>query len=426
MAQAPGRGSKKLTVEDMFRSLQRELASLREQNEDTQRQLKYLRRDLSAALLFGRSNNALQTSTYTQFTNFTHLPLEIREMIWELAVPRRLLRFIDASQRSHRVVPSALSVPSVAHVCRESRRVFLSPKRLEALSGKSQYFGGASQLWRLYHFLRHEPVYWSWFTPHKDALLVNPDALMIGLKEDHLLLEVAEHIIIEDAGIWENFLRTDESRQDEEEMFDRLRIEWGGVLPKPKCPPLPDGPAWTLRTMDFAVNSVTKIDRNYPPNFARRLFAGESVRVVDLRDAEAVRGIEQMMVDEVSQFMSPDRCWRWCDGLQKSLKIFNAGGAKLFKEVKEETLAALLRLYYEGSFVDREGTRATLPPPFKRRSSPLDGELDIELDDELPPYQPPCTWLNMEVAWVKEFVERFTIRPVHVFVKDDGWSYEGW
>lgn len=261
-------------------------------------------------------------------------------------------------------------------------------------------------MWRLRHSSSNKLVYWSWFTPHKDALLINPELLPV-VKDDHRLLGVAEHIIIEDVGIWHNF--DDEEEEPWGDSFDRLRIEWFRVLPKPECPPLPGSPAWNLRTIDFAVDSVTKIDRKYPPNFARRLFAGESVRVVDLRDAEAIRGIEQIMVDEVSQFMDPGRCWWWKDGLQKSLKGLELGGAELFKKVREETLDAMVRLYYK-----RQKSRATLPSPFKPRSGRLDGGLDNEL---------PRALVDMEVTWVKEFAERFSIRPVHVFVKVDDWSY---
>lgn len=201
--------------------------------------------------------------------------------------------------------------------------------------------------------------------------------------------------------------------------------------------PPPGGPAWNLRTVDFAMNSVTKIDRNYPPSFVRRLFAGESVKVVDLRNTEAVRGIQQMLVDELSQCMDSKRCspllWR---DLQKSLDFFKAGGAKRFKHIRAWLIEELICRYHECSFVDPQKSRAMLPSLFRPRSNEDYGEEDGEedgeeggeedgedygdLEDE--PKRPRGRELDMTVAWVKEFTERFTIRPVHVFVRGDGIS----
>lgn len=217
----------KLAVETISRNLENNYDSLRKQNEDQQRQLKHLQRDMRASLLLGRSYNALETSTDTQFTQFMRIPLEIREMIWELAVPSRLLRF-DMLKGSKSIVPSALSVPTVAHVCRESRRVFLSRKQIDALTGESSHLRGASQLWRLKDRNSGDPrelVYWLWFTPHKDALLLSPDSLKIMMWDGdfHPIILAAEHIIFDHAGVWPYILRPRHDRPETEvDMFCRL------------------------------------------------------------------------------------------------------------------------------------------------------------------------------------------------------------
>lgn len=122
-----------LTAEQMLQTLKAEFALLHQQSEDQQNQLrqqntylhhqlheqigdlqsqlKHLQRDMR---VLQRSDNALQTSPKTQFTRFKNLPLEIRETIWQLAVPSRLLRVKD-SFLMVQFVPRALSVPTVAH-----------------------------------------------------------------------------------------------------------------------------------------------------------------------------------------------------------------------------------------------------------------------------------------------------------------------
>lgn len=425
-----------IAVETISRNVENKSDSLRKQNEDQQRQLKHLQRDMRVSLLLGRSYNAPETSKDTQFTQFMRIPLEIREMIWELAVPSRLLR-VDTLEESESIVPSALSVPTVAHVCRESRRVFLSRKQVDGLTGGSSHLRGASQLWRLRDTGSGDlwkPVYWSWFTPHKDALLLSPDSLDMERGDYHPIILAAEHIIFDHAEVWPEFLRPRHEREEtEEDMFARFWNVWDHFPPKAKSPPPPGGPAWNLRTVDFALNSVTKIDRNYPLNFVRRLFAGESVKIVDLRNTEAVRGIQQMLFDELLQCMNSGWCSPLlCTGLQKSLAIFKAGGAKLFKHLRAWLIEELIRRYHECSFVDPQKSCATLPSPFIPRSSEEYGEADGEedgeddgedygdLEDE--PKSAPGRELDMKVTWVKEFTERFTIRPVHVFVRGDGIS----
>ncbi|KAI1460615.1 hypothetical protein F4805DRAFT_369434 [Annulohypoxylon moriforme] len=55
------------------------------------------------------------------FPQFSQLPPEIRITIWEAAVPRRAVSLLIDDHDELPVLP----IPAIAHVCRESRRVFL-------------------------------------------------------------------------------------------------------------------------------------------------------------------------------------------------------------------------------------------------------------------------------------------------------------
>lgn len=390
MEQATPSDSGQATVQQMFATLLGEIASLRKQNEEQQRQLEHLRGDVSMLL---ECPNTIKPSR--RMPHFKRLPLEIREIIWELAVPRRLLRFEGVEQESS--VPSALSVPTIAHVCRESRRVVTSRRSITALTGQSDHLDGPSQMWRL-TFSPH----WTWFTSHKDALMINPERFRPyeQYERNHLIVQAAEHIIVEDSWPWPQDFDWGFVDHSNRYTLQRLSSWVHKLVPEPEYTGSTRDPAYNLRTIDFAMRPVTKIDRNYPPNFVHRLFAGDRVRIVDLRDKETVRGIDAMMHHELSSVM--DSCTMpgmdWDTDLMSASKAFEAAASSLFPRVRSNLLIAFARCYYQASWVLGHESRATLPSPFR------DGELD------------------MEVTWVKELTKRISIRPVHVFVRAEGMS----
>lgn len=399
MEQTVPADSGQASVQQMFATLLGEIASLRKQNEEQQRQLEHLRGDMS--LVLERSNSYQQSPGKAQFKR---LPLEIREMIWELAVPFRLVGFEGVTQKDD--VPSALSVPTVAHVCRESRNVVMSRKSLTALDGRSTHLDSSSQLWRL-RYSNSKLAHWTWFTPYKDALLINPRKFSPyeQYHSNQLIVEAAEHIVIEDCSVWDQF---SEFRDlDDENIVTLKRLStWvqevfsASGLTRSTFEP---SPVYNLRTVDFAMSPVTKIDRNYPPNFVRRLFAEDHVRIVDLRDECTVRGINRMLSYELSQVMDTNTpLFDDPTDLEQSFDTYSVAAKDLFPHVRASLLSVLAGRYHSASCVRDGKSLAALPSPFR------DGELD------------------MEVTWVKELTKRVNIRPVHVFVPAEGMSDVYW
>lgn len=389
MEQAVPPDSGQATVQQMFATLLREIASLRKQNDDQQRELEHLRRDMSLCL--ERSSSSPPRSRMPQFKR---LPLEVREMIWEYAVPRRLLGFEGVNPQQG--VPSALSVPTVAHVCRESRRVAMSQKSLTALTGRSTHLEGPSQLWRLEYTTSG---FWTWFTPYKDALLINPRDFKPyeRYRTNHLMVQAVEHIVIEDRWLWYQFSQ-DTMDDDDHVTLKRFSTWVHQLVPYPEFTRSTGDPAYNLRTVDFSMGLVTKVDRSYPPNFVRRLFVKDHVRIVDLRDEEAVRGIESMLAVEVSKVTDANVALELPSELQQNYDIFRAAAGNLFPHVRASFLSALAGCYHEASCLGSQKPPPNLPSPFR------DGELD------------------KDVVWVQELAKGINIRPVHVFVRDDGMS----
>lgn len=375
-------------VQHMFATLLGEITSLRKQNEDQQRQLEHLRADMSSFL--ERSQVSWQAS---RTFPFRRLPLEVREMIWELAVPSRLLGFEGLAEEG--VVPSALSVPTVAHVCRESRRVVTLRKSVTSLTGRSTHLDGPSQLWRLEYT---KSALWTWFTPYKDALLINSHDFKPYEREkrNQRIVQATEHIVVEGCSLWYRFYEGGGIEDDDILTLKRLSTCVQRLVPEPDFTLEADEPVYNLRTIDFAMSGVTKIDRTYPPNFVRRLFAEDRVRIVDLRDKEAVRGIESLLYDEFNKVMDPNVRLEWHSDLKMSAFIFSAAADELFPHVRASLLSELARSYHLSSRSHGLKSQPGLP-------SPVSGD---ELD--------------MEVAWVKELTKRIRIRPVQVFVRADG------
>ncbi|KAG8158205.1 hypothetical protein KVR01_011966 [Diaporthe batatas] len=384
----------------MFATLLEEIATLRRQNEDQQRQLEHLRG--ATSLLLERDSVSLPTPGRLQFK---HLPLEIREMIWKLAVPRRLLGF--PGSRSD--VPSALPIPTIAHVCRESRRVFMTQKRYTK-DGRNYV---PPPLWRL---KGDSLAHWTSFSPRTDALLINPgDFLREDIETNYPITWTAEHLMVENAETWEQ-LRFSGRQFDYEE--EKALTDWIGRLAMfpnysppirgsiwSEAPRLTRAPVCHVRTVDFIVSSITMVDHNYPPNLVHRLFGGDYVRIVDLRDREAVDAIEHMIQHELSQFLEPSEYTLLPTDLEDSLDIFKGTATESFSRVEKRLLRALAKAYYTESLcINTLATkaRAILPSLFR------DGKWD------------------MEVTWAKELCKRIDVRPVHVFIRAEGVSEVNW
>ncbi|KAI1745640.1 hypothetical protein F4680DRAFT_443113 [Xylaria scruposa] len=99
----------------------------------------------------------------TCFTCFSKLPAEIRLMIWELAIPARILNI--ESMPGRLTVHPWYSVPPVAHVCYESRQLALRTGSIRAVGTNVEIDRlGADE-----RFLRQSV---SWFDSHRDTLRI--------------------------------------------------------------------------------------------------------------------------------------------------------------------------------------------------------------------------------------------------------------
>lgn len=253
------------------------------------------------------------------------------------------------------------------------------------------------------------------------------------------ITRVAEHIVIEDCGMWEELLKAKDNK-DQISSRMSLYIWLRRLMPCPGDPAPSGSSPYNLRTMDFAMTRVTKIDRYYPPEFVRRLFNGDYVKIVDLGDKKTVRGIEQLLVDELSQFMKPGTTG-WPMDLKRSLKIFRAASATVFEHVRTPLLEELAMLYHRTALIDRQMSRGTLPmgadqdtdsdmSSFSNKNSEKDNGLEQDMDSgsNTNPEQDVEAEVDMEAlnVWVKELTERLDIRLVHVFVRVDEMADDHW
>jgi hypothetical protein len=400
MEQATPPDSGKSDVQQTTAALLEEIASLRKQNEEQQHELEQLRGAMPLSLR--RSNNSLQPSTMARFT---HFPLEIRETIWEQALPSRLLGCEDLRQKH--VVPTDLFVPAMAHVCRESRSFAASKNHINALPGEFSLLEDETPSSRVKDAT---PACWNWFSPCNDALLINPRGFGGKLYPDNrFLARVAEHIIVEDPLFWRRFRESSYGLNPtifSEQSTNVLLSQFTDWVRHVYVTPYFDnensactrGSICSLRTVDFAMREVTKVDRNCPPSFLHGLFGEDDFRVVDLSDKKPALEIVRLLGYELFEGIDPDDFFKWSTELADSLDIYHSVADELFQHLEPSMLKALVSSCFEASKVEDSGVHGTLPTPF----------------------MPEGFELDMEVAWVKELSKRLSVRPVHVFVLAGG------
>ncbi len=213
------------------------LQNIERQQTSVEHRLERLQRHLSA--------NDEQVSG--GFPQFRCLPAEIRDLIWEMAIPRRKLRLFHHDERrlpSGRPAPlCGLPPPAISQVCRESRSVALRR---------------AGMFHLCYPLVRPSPSsYWTWFDSSHDILELSrwcrpaSYSAPIGLME---ILRRAETILVHIKHIRPSWVTA---------MFQDLQVRQ------------------TLRTIN--------VQRTYPeavhkirwiPHRAAKLFANDSVVMV--------------------------------------------------------------------------------------------------------------------------------------------------
>ncbi|OTA65184.1 hypothetical protein K449DRAFT_403793 [Hypoxylon sp. EC38] len=136
-----------------------------------------------------------------RFPQFMRLPPEIRFMIWDLALPRKMLCLeeVDRDIEEHNFASyqfvSHLPPPSVAQVCRESRTVACRTGRLMPIRNAIVY--PSNPLWpgNMMDWCRTQ---WAWFDPRLDSLYLRP--LTDHLRSLEAILELtrsAQHVTLD-------------------------------------------------------------------------------------------------------------------------------------------------------------------------------------------------------------------------------------
>lgn len=123
-----------------------------------------------------------------QLPHFHKLPLELRQYIWRLAVPQRMT-CIDKPDK-YSSLPTTLSIPAVAHVCRESRAAVALRCKQSGIWAPTlpQTDVPVTQSWQIRD---DRGKLWTWFTQERDILMIRPDTPL-----DHPMKQVVQHIVI--------------------------------------------------------------------------------------------------------------------------------------------------------------------------------------------------------------------------------------
>lgn len=300
------------------------------------------------------------------FPQFSRFPPELRHMVWHAAVPRRLY----CADRDCGDVSFALSVPAIAHVCRESRRVALSLGRLWRM-GPGRNPG------------------WSWYTPDRDIFL------MRDMETSHMPHRAIEELAIEPPEHWAH------PYELLGEYFSRrlALVTWGvpDVFPN-------------LHTVYVLFRKPTLVDKSWNPAVVSKLFGGDSVVVVDLSDAAALSRIQQLLCDDCPGYRLPEEDDVTCPGVDER---YREHGSLALRDLDFATRAVNRTDIYT-----RARHRLLKKYMLNKASwTPLTREYAQLWDGDMSP--------NMEIPWVRDTVNSLRIRPVIIFALLDGRPYTG-
>jgi len=122
-----------LNIRPSLRDIRSEFTSLREQNADLRKKNEALEeriRTLEVRLattedsMINLSPENLGNHTHKAFALFSKVPLELRTIVWKLARPvPRVVNIFRAKVDDKDVLYSTAKIPSLLHVCQESRRI---------------------------------------------------------------------------------------------------------------------------------------------------------------------------------------------------------------------------------------------------------------------------------------------------------------
>ncbi|KAI0194874.1 hypothetical protein EV127DRAFT_478171 [Xylaria flabelliformis] len=177
------------------------------------RPVPYEKRTLNG--LYGAADVACQPKdAETCFTCFSKLPPEIRNMIWELAIPARVL---NISHRYKNILPGHLTfgpwypAPPVAHVCYESRQLAQRTGSINNFVKTEIHPEGAG--------LKSPRHSTSWFDSHRDTLrLHEKTAVKYIPRSVENIVFCSLSLLINDGGMDMNFAALPKLRHVQFEM----------------------------------------------------------------------------------------------------------------------------------------------------------------------------------------------------------------
>ncbi|KAI0476740.1 hypothetical protein F4859DRAFT_521310 [Xylaria cf. heliscus] len=174
-------------LSDMTDRLQRETGALR-------KQVDTLRKTLDCA---------------PRFACFTRLPSEIRHKIWDLALPRKILRFrsirwvTEGESMSGNILEegSISTIPSVAQACREARAIAILTGAVRGVQTPTIKYGPKTQFrfdddWSL-KGSRYNKTQWSWYDASRDTLEITSDLCFNPDFDMRHITQVAQHVLVD-------------------------------------------------------------------------------------------------------------------------------------------------------------------------------------------------------------------------------------
>ncbi|KAI2783087.1 hypothetical protein F4815DRAFT_459807 [Daldinia loculata] len=165
-----------------FKDLKYKVAGLRSNQHDLRDVLRMIHAD---------AQTSHEPTDISGFPQFKRLPLEIRAMIWDLAIPNRILGLrgeflynVDDDYSVYHFEPG-LSPPSVAHVCKEARSIACRSGRLVSIRNSRE----CPYIDSMYEEDISRPA-WSWYDPSRDSLRLHTKTL-VG-SPNATILEITE------------------------------------------------------------------------------------------------------------------------------------------------------------------------------------------------------------------------------------------
>ncbi|KAI1743723.1 hypothetical protein F4680DRAFT_444996 [Xylaria scruposa] len=142
-----------------------------------------------------------------RFTSFNRLPPEIRHQIWDLALPRKILRFrsirwmIKGEPMSGNILEedSISTIPSVARACREAMAIATLTGALRGVQTPTMNFGPDNPFrldddWSQ-RGSRYNKTQWSWYDASRDTLKISSDFRIYPEFDMRHITQVAQHVL---------------------------------------------------------------------------------------------------------------------------------------------------------------------------------------------------------------------------------------